>query len=144
MPPTSTADWTASVARVAPIPAHTTTALSPEKIVILPGKTLFGQPFVAMSAGKLDPFNHAVSFMIECDGQAEIDRIWNAILKNGGQEQQCSWIRDRWGLCWQITPGVLLEMMKSPDREAGRRAAQAMMKMVKLDIAVLEKAFNGD
>ena len=105
--------------------------------------TLAGQPYVAMNAGRLDPFNHAVSFMIYCDSQGEIDRLWNAHLGNGGTEQQCGWLKDRWGLYWQITPRALMEMMRSSDRAAAKRATEAMMKMVKLDIAALQKAFAG-
>jgi len=105
--------------------------------------TLFGQPFVAMSAGPLDPFNHAVSFSVSCDDQAELDRYWNALLKNGGSEEQCGWLKDRYGLSWQIVPKVLGEMMADPDRAKAKRASDAMMKMVKLDIAALQAAFAG-
>ena len=104
--------------------------------------TLLGQPFMAMSAGPLDPFNHAVSFIVECAEQAEIDRLWNA-LGAGGQIEQCGWLRDRYGLCWQIVPKVLGEMMKDPDRARAKRVAEAMLKMVKLDIAGLKKAYEG-
>lgn len=103
---------------------------------------LFGQAFVAMSAGPLDPFNHAVSFVVNCDDQDEIDRYWNALLE-GGTAEQCGWLRDRYGLCWQIVPSAMGRMMSSPDRAAAARAAQAMMTMVKFDIAALEKAFAG-
>ena len=105
--------------------------------------TLAGQPYVAMEAGRLDPFNHAVSLLIPCDHQSEIDRLWESHLKNGGVAQQCGWLKDRWGLYWQITPRILFEMMRSPDRAAGKRAMEAMMKMEKLDIFVLQKAFKG-
>ncbi len=105
--------------------------------------TLNGQSWMAMAAGKLDPFNHAVSFMIEAQDQAEMDRIWDAILKNGGKEQQCGWIRDRWGLCWQVFFKGYFEMMASPDRAAAKRVAEAMMSMVKIDKAAIEKAFKG-
>lgn len=104
--------------------------------------TLLGQPFTAMTAGPLDEFNHAISFMIECDSQQEIDRLWDA-LGAGGQVQQCGWLRDRYGLYWQITPKVLTEMMKDKDRTRGKRVAEAMLTMVKLDIATLQKAYNG-
>jgi predicted 3-demethylubiquinone-9 3-methyltransferase (glyoxalase superfamily) len=128
---------------VATMPADSPSG--PEGSVQVVEFTLGGQPWAAMNAaGRPGAFNHAVSFMIECDTQAEIDRLWDAILKNGGKEQACGWITDRWGLSWQITPKILLEMHKSPDRAAGRRAAEAMMTMVKLDIAALEKAFRGD
>ena len=104
--------------------------------------TLFGQPFVAMSAGPLDPFNHAVSFVVNCDDQAEVDRYWNALLQ-GGSPEACGWLKDRYGLSWQIVPTVLGEMMSSPDKAASKRASDAMMKMVKLDIAALKAAFAG-
>src|SRR5262245_6335525 len=104
--------------------------------------TLLGQPFVAFSAGPLDPFNHAVSFLIECEDQAEIDRLWDALSK-GGKIEQCGWLKDRYGLCWQIQPRVLGEMMKDPDRTRAGRVAQAMLKMVKIDIAGLKKAYDG-
>ena len=115
----------------------------PEGSVKVLDFTLAGQPYVAMEAGRLDPFNHAVSLLIPCDNQAEIDRLWEAHLNNGGIAQQCGWLKDRWGLYWQITPRVLFDMMRSPDRAAGRRAMEAMMKMEKLDIAALQKAFEG-
>lgn len=104
--------------------------------------TLLGQPFMAISAGPLDPFNHAISFIVECDDQAEIDRYW-AKLGDGGKPEACGWIRDRYGLCWQIVPASMGAMMRDPDRAAAKRAAEAMMKMVKFDIAALEKAYRG-
>jgi predicted 3-demethylubiquinone-9 3-methyltransferase (glyoxalase superfamily) len=103
---------------------------------------LCGQSFTAMSAGPLDPFNHAVSFVVNCDDQAELDRIWNALLE-GGSAEQCGWLKDRFGLSWQIVPTVLGEMMADPDRAGARRASDAMMKMVKIDIAALQAAFAG-
>ena len=104
--------------------------------------TLLGQPFVAFSAGPLDEFNHSVSFMIECDDQKEIDRLWDALGK-GGTIEQCGWLRDRYGLCWQITPKILGEMMKDKDKARAGRVAEAMLNMVKLDIAGLQKAYDG-
>jgi predicted 3-demethylubiquinone-9 3-methyltransferase (glyoxalase superfamily) len=104
--------------------------------------TLCGQPFVAFSAGPLDDFNHSISFMIECETQAEIDRLWDA-LSEGGRAEQCGWLRDRYGLAWQITPKVLATMMKDKDRSKAKRAAEAMLSMVKLDIAGLQRAYNG-
>ena len=104
--------------------------------------TLLGQPFIAFSAGPLDDFNHSISFTVECENQAEIDRLWDA-LGAGGTIEQCGWLRDRYGLCWQITPKILGEMMKDPDRARAKRVAEAMLKMVKLDIAGLQQAYNG-
>ena len=105
--------------------------------------TLFGQAFSAMSAGPHDPFNDAISFMVKCGSQAEIDRYWNAILENGGKPQACGWIIDKYGVRWQITPSVLLEMIADPDKAKARRAAEEMLKQVKLDVAKLEAAFHG-
>jgi len=105
--------------------------------------TLQGEPFLAMNAGRHDAFNNAISFMILCDTQAEIDRLWKAHLDNGGKEQACGWLTDRWGVSWQITPRRLMDMMKSSDRAAARRSSEAMMKMIKLDLAELERAFKG-
>jgi len=102
---------------------------------------LFGQPFIAMSAGQLDPFNHAVSFVVNCDDQAELDRYWNALLE-GGSAEQCGWLKDRFGLSWQIVPTVLGKMMAAPDRARAKRASDAMMTMVKIDIAALQAAFS--
>jgi len=104
--------------------------------------TLAGQPFQAISAGPLDDFNHAVSFVIRCEDQAEVDRYWDALLE-GGKAEQCGWLKDRYGLSWQIVPTVLEEMLKSSDRAAAKRATDAMLKMVKLDVAELQAAFDG-
>jgi len=103
---------------------------------------LFGQRFAAMTAGPLDPFNHAVSFVVNCENQAEIDRYWNALL-DGGTPEQCGWLKDRFGLSWQIVPTVLGDMMADRDRAKAKRAADAMLKMVKLDIATLQSAYTG-
>ena len=104
--------------------------------------TLCGQPFMAIAAGPLDPFNHAVSFMVNCDTQEEIDRYWNALLE-GGSAEQCGWLKDRYGLSWQIAPTVLGEMMTDPDQAKAKRVAEAMLKMVKLDVGALQAAYEG-
>ena len=101
---------------------------------------LFGQEFTAMTAGPLDPFNHAVSFVVYCDDQAENDRYWNALLADGGSAEQCGWLKDRFGLSWQIVPAALGQLMGQSDKAKAKRAADAMMKMVKIDIAALEAA----
>jgi len=103
---------------------------------------LFGQSFSAMTAGPLDPFNHAVSFVVNCDDQREIDRYWDALL-DGGTAEQCGWLKDRFGLSWQIVPKVLAEMMADPDRVRSKRTSDAMLTMVKIDIAGLEAARAG-
>jgi predicted 3-demethylubiquinone-9 3-methyltransferase (glyoxalase superfamily) len=101
--------------------------------------TLAGAPFTAMKAGPYDPFNHAFSISVECADQAELDRIWNALLE-GGQAEQCGWLRDRYGLCWQIVPKRLNQLMADPDKARAKRVGEAMMKMVRIDIAELERA----
>jgi len=103
--------------------------------------TLAGQPFMAISAGPLDPFNHSVSFVVNCEDQQEIDRLWDA-LAEGGTTEPCGWVRDRWGLCWQIVPARLGALMKDPDRERAQRVMDAMLQMHKLEIAKLEDAYQ--
>ena len=105
--------------------------------------TLFGQQFSAMSAGPHHEFNDALSLLVNCETQEELDRYWDGILKHGGKPQACGWIIDKYGVRWQICPTVLLKMMADPDKTKARRAAQEMMKQVKFDIAKLEAAFNG-
>ena len=106
--------------------------------------TLAGQKYTGLNGGPQYRFNEAVSFQVMCDDQAEVDRLWSAIEGNGGQPMACSWIKDRWGLAWQIVPRVMLEMLASEDRAAAERAMLAMMDMVKLDIATLERAYRGE
>jgi predicted 3-demethylubiquinone-9 3-methyltransferase (glyoxalase superfamily) len=101
---------------------------------------LFGQQFTAMTAGPLDPFNHAISFVVNCESQAEIDRYWDALLANGGSPEACGWLRDRYGLSWQIVPTILAKLMSEPDKAKSKRVSDAMMKMVKIEIAPLEAA----
>jgi predicted 3-demethylubiquinone-9 3-methyltransferase (glyoxalase superfamily) len=105
--------------------------------------TLFGQPFKAMSAGPHHDFNDAVSIMVNCDDQAELDRYWNALLEGGGKPQACGWLIDRFGLRWQIVPAAFEEMMSDRDLARSKRVTDAMMKMAKLDIAELQKAYRG-
>ncbi|WP_129791893.1 VOC family protein [Sphingosinicella sp. CPCC 101087] len=102
--------------------------------------TLSGQNYIGLNGGPNFPFTEAVSFMIRTEDQAETDRLWEAHLANGGEESACGWLKDRWGLSWQITPKRLLELVSDPDPARARRATQAMMKMVKIDIAEVERA----
>lgn len=104
--------------------------------------TLGGQNYMAIEAGQLDPFNHSFSIMVECDTQGELDRIWEALL-DGGSPEQCGWLRDRWGLAWQVAPVRMRELMDSSDPARVKRVTEQMLKMVKLDIAPLEAAANG-
>ncbi len=103
---------------------------------------LCGQAFTAMTAGQHDPFNHAVSFVVNCDSQAEIDRYWDALIA-GGSAEACGWLKDRFGLSWQIVPTALVTMMADSDRTKAKRATDAMLAMVKIDVAKLVAAFEG-
>jgi predicted 3-demethylubiquinone-9 3-methyltransferase (glyoxalase superfamily) len=102
--------------------------------------TLLGQPFQAMSAGPHHEFNDAISMVVRCDNQAELDRYWDALLSGGGKPQACGWLIDRYGLRWQIQPAILDELMSHGDPARRKRVAEAMLKMVKLDFATLERA----
>lgn len=102
--------------------------------------TLAGQHFQGLNGGPDFKFNESVSFMIECQDQAEVDRLWGALTASGGEESVCGWLKDRFGLSWQIIPRRLLELNSDPDPERARRAFEAMLKMVKIDIAELERA----
>ncbi|MDI1478890.1 VOC family protein [Polyangium sp. y55x31] len=104
--------------------------------------TLFGQRFQAISAGPHHEFNDAVSMVVACDDQAELDRYWNALLEGGGRPQACGWLIDRFGLRWQIVPAALDEMMRDTNRARSKKVTDAMLKMVKLDIAALEAAYR--
>jgi predicted 3-demethylubiquinone-9 3-methyltransferase (glyoxalase superfamily) len=103
---------------------------------------LDGQELIALNGGPVFKFTEAVSLMVNCETQQEVDRYWKA-LSTGGQEVQCGWLKDRFGLSWQIVPTILLEMLRDKDPEKARRVMAAMLQMVKLDIATLEKAYDG-
>jgi len=105
--------------------------------------TLAGQKYLALNGGMRVEYTHAVSFKIDCKDQAEVDRLWDALSSNGGSVERCGWLRDRYGLYWQIVPSILPELLGGPDRAGAQRAMQAMLKMVKLDIAELRKASKG-
>jgi predicted 3-demethylubiquinone-9 3-methyltransferase (glyoxalase superfamily) len=125
---------------VTPIPADTPSG--PAGSVQVVEFTLAGQKFMAINAGPLDPFNHSISFMVNCADQAEVDLLWDA-LSDGGTVEQCGWLRDRYGLSWQIVPIALGELMRSGDRARAGRVMQAMLGMKKIDIAGLRRAYEG-
>jgi predicted 3-demethylubiquinone-9 3-methyltransferase (glyoxalase superfamily) len=104
--------------------------------------TLLGQRFQAMTAGPHHEFNDAISMFVLCDDQAELDRYWNALIEGGGKPQACGWLIDRFGLRWQIVPSILDELMRDKDPARSKRVTDAMLQMVKLDIAALEKAYR--
>ena len=105
--------------------------------------TVLGRPFVGLNGGPAFKANEAVSFMVVTEDQEETDRLWNALTANGGEESMCGWLKDRWGLSWQITPKRLLELVGDPDKDRARRAMEAMLKMRKIDIAEIERAADG-
>ncbi|KNE81575.1 MULTISPECIES: VOC family protein [Streptomyces] len=102
-----------------------------------------GQKFVALNGGPEFSFTEAISFQITCENQAEVDHYWDRLTEGGGQEVQCGWVKDRFGVSWQIIPSVLLDMVGDPDPEKAKRATEAMLGMKKLDIAELRKAYEG-
>ena len=102
-----------------------------------------GIPCIGLNGGPGIEHNLAFSFQVSTDDQAETDRLWNAILQNGGQASQCGWCKDRWGVSWQITPRVLIAALADPDPAASKRAFDAMMTMGKIDIAAIEAARRG-
>jgi 2-polyprenyl-6-hydroxyphenyl methylase/3-demethylubiquinone-9 3-methyltransferase len=105
--------------------------------------TVMGVPCLGLNGGPMFKHNEAFSFQVATDDQAETDRLWNAIVENGGQASACGWCKDKWGLSWQITPRALTAAITDPDRLAAKRAFEAMMQMGKIDIAAIEKARRG-
>jgi predicted 3-demethylubiquinone-9 3-methyltransferase (glyoxalase superfamily) len=106
--------------------------------------TVLGQRFLGLNGGPNFKPNEAVSFMIHTDSAEETDTYWNAIVGNGGEEGPCGWCKDRWGFSWQITPRRMLDILNGADRDAARRAMDAMMRMKKIDIAEIERAAAGN
>ena len=104
---------------------------------------LFGQRFQAMTAGPHHDFNDAISMVVECEDQSELDRYWDALLQDGGKPQACGWLIDKYGVRWQIVPERMDDFIADPDPVRGKRVADAMLKMVKLDIVTLEQAYRG-
>ena len=105
--------------------------------------TVVGIPCLGLNGGPAFKHNEAFSFQIATDDQAETDRLWNTIIGNGGEESACGWCKDKWGLSWQITPRALIAAITDPDRQAAKRAFEAMMQMRKIDIAAIEAARRG-
>ena len=105
--------------------------------------TVAGVPCIGLNGGPMFKHSEAFSFQVATDDQAETDRLWNAIVDNGGEESACGWCRDKWGLSWQITPRALIAAITDPDHAAAKRAFDAMMEMRKIDIATIEAARHG-
>ena len=105
--------------------------------------TLAGRPFIGLNGGPDFPFTEAVSFSIDCEDQAEVDEYWDALIAGGGSPSVCGWLKDRFGVSWQVVPHEMIEMLDSPDREGAARAMEAMLQMTKLDVAKLREAYAG-
>jgi predicted 3-demethylubiquinone-9 3-methyltransferase (glyoxalase superfamily) len=118
-------------------------APQPKGTVLTMTFTLQDEEFMALNGGPHFKFTEAVSFLVKCRDQTEVDKYWNALTADGGQESQCGWLKDKYGLSWQIAPTVLLEAVSDHDPEKAKRAMQAMMTMKKIDIATIEKARAG-
>ena len=103
-----------------------------------------GRQFMALNGGPAFTFNEAVSLVVNCDSQDEVDRYWDALLEGGGEESQCGWLKDKFGLSWQIVPAGMPSLLNGPDPAGSQRAMEAMLKMRKLDINALQKAYDGD
>ena len=116
---------------------------TPEGAVLVVEFTLAGQDFMGLNGGPQFKFSEAVSFIIDCEDQAEVDRLWDALTADGGKPVQCGWLQDRFGLSWQITPRELPKLLADPDPDRARRAMQELMGMVKIDVAALRKAADG-
>jgi len=105
--------------------------------------TVLGIPCIGLNGGTTFKHSEAFSFQVATEDQEETDRYWNAIVNNGGEESECGWCRDKWGLSWQITPVVLVQAIANPDPMAAKRAFDAMMQMRKIDVAAIERALKG-
>jgi len=116
------------------------TPSGPAGMVLTVDFTLNGQEFQGLNGGPDFKFNEAVSFSIECEDQAEVDRLWDALAADGGEPGPCGWIKDRFGLSWQIVPRALNELVSDPDPDRARRAMEAMLRMGKIDVAELQRA----
>lgn len=123
--------------------ARSATPGNAEGDVLLVEFTLAGRRYQALNGGPHHTFNDAISLSVRCEDQGEVDRFWTALTADGGKPVQCGWLKDKYGLSWQIVPKRLGELISDPDPDRGRRVMQAMLRMVKLDVAALEAAAAG-
>jgi predicted 3-demethylubiquinone-9 3-methyltransferase (glyoxalase superfamily) len=105
---------------------------------------IFGQNFIALNGGPQFPHSEAISFQIPCKDQSEIDHYWEILAKNGGQESQCGWLKDKFGVSWQVTSPEMMKYLGGPDSQGAQRATQAMLKMKKIDLALMKSAYEGN
>ncbi len=115
----------------------------PEGSVLTVSFTIRGQDFIALNGGPQFKFTEAVSFLIDCKSQAEVDELWEKLTADGGSKGQCGWLKDKYGLSWQVTPTILMELMHDPDAKKAGRVMQAMLQMQKIDIQKLKDAAAG-
>jgi predicted 3-demethylubiquinone-9 3-methyltransferase (glyoxalase superfamily) len=119
------------------------TPSGPQGSVLTVEFTVAGQKFVGLNGGPEFPFTEAVSFVIDCEDQSEVDRYWDALIADGGSPSVCGWLKDRFGVSWQVVPRELNELLNSSDRERAARAMKAMLEMTKIDVAALRDAYEG-
>ena len=129
--------------RIKAILRHGDAGPGPKGSVLTVDFELEGQPFTALNGGPQFKFNESVSFLVHCKTQTEVDYYWDKLCADGGQPVACGWLKDKYGLSWQITPDMLLELIQSKDATKADRVMRAMMKMVKIDIAALQRAADG-
>ena len=120
-------------------PTDTPGNVKGEEIVV--NFKIFGRPFIGLNGGPQFPHSEAISFQIPCANQAEIDKYWNLLLAEGGVESQCGWLKDKFGVSWQVTSPIMNTYLGGPDPEGAQRATQAMLKMRKIDLAEMERAY---
>ncbi|HSE31688.1 MAG TPA: VOC family protein [Pyrinomonadaceae bacterium] len=112
----------------------------PEGAIMTASFQIAGQKFVALNGGPHFKFTEAISFVIDCESQEEVDRYWEKLTADGGEESQCGWLKDKYGLSWQVTPRILIQLIQDPDKEKANRVFQAMLKMKKIEIPKLLEA----
>ena len=123
--------------------APTETPGNEEGSEVLVNFTIFGRPFIALNGGPQFPHSEAISFQIPCNGQSEIDRYWEILTADGGQESQCGWLKDKYGVSWQVVSPEMGKYLGGSDPEGSRRATEAMLEMKKINLAAMEKAYLG-
>jgi predicted 3-demethylubiquinone-9 3-methyltransferase (glyoxalase superfamily) len=129
--------------RIATVMHYTDAGPGPEGKVLAITFEIEGQEFMALNGGPQFPFTPAISLFVHCSSQQEVDRYWTKLIEGGGSPWQCGWLKDRFGVSWQIVPDALGDMLRDPDKAKASRVMAAMMKMVKLDVAQLEQAYRG-
>jgi len=138
------AEFSTSIFDDSRIDSVTTINDTPSGTLEIVSFALLGQQFMAMSAGPMFTFNESVSFMVKCDTQEEIDYYWDALTADGGQEAQCGWLKDKYGLSWQVVPAAMDELMDAGDPVAQARITQALLQMTEFDLAALRRAHDGE